>query len=102
MVLNKDRLAECLIEEHSELFPSRIFAVRVMTAILETITDELSKGNDVRLAQFGTFDTTVRKERAGVDPRSHEPIVIPSKRVVRFKSAANLRTSVANGNTVNE
>lgn len=56
---------------------------------LDTITDEikeqLAAGEEVRIAGFGIFKQITRKERNGRNPATGETMVLPEKKVVKFK-----------------
>lgn len=67
--------------------------VGVQTA-LDTIANELARGGKITLTGFGTFDVGERKERTGVNPRTGEPIKIPSTKMPRFKPSRTLRSEV--------
>jgi len=50
--MNRSELAALLAKKHGF---NKAFANRVLSTIIETIRDELTKGNRVRLRNFGTF-----------------------------------------------
>lgn len=56
---------------------------------IETITDEikdqLAAGNEVIIKGFGSFKITTRKARNGRNPQTGETMLIPEKKVVKFK-----------------
>jgi len=56
---------------------------------IETITDEvksqLAAGNEVIIKGFGSFKTITRKARNGRNPSTGETMLIPEKKVVKFK-----------------
>ena len=52
-------------------------AEKIVSAVFDTITESVANGEKVQIVGFGTFEQRIRKERTGVDPRNHEPIVIP-------------------------
>lgn len=54
--------------------------------ILESILDALSKGDKVTLHNFGTFYIKEVPERPSRNPKSGEAIIVPAKRVIKFKS----------------
>ena len=69
-------------------------AGNVIDAIVETITNALSKGEKVALVGFGTFQVMKRKARRGRNPQTGEEIQIPAKKVPKFKAGKNLREAV--------
>jgi DNA-binding protein HU-beta len=66
----------------------------VVDAIVESIQGALAKGEKVTLVGFGTFDTIVRKERKGRNPKTGDEITIPSKKAARFKAGSGLSNVV--------
>lgn len=65
-------------------------ARKALDATIEAITDALKAGDKIQLIGFGTFSTSVRPARQGVNPRTGETIEIEEKTVVKFKPSADL------------
>ncbi len=63
-------------------------------AFIGWMTDQLRKGKKVTLSGFGTFRVHHRKARKGRNPRTGEPLIIPSARFVRFKAGTSLREEI--------
>lgn len=63
-------------------------------AFVSTVTEALSKGEEVKLIELGTFKVRTRAERRGKNPRTGEEIVIPVKKVPAFKAAKKLKEAV--------
>ncbi len=68
-----------------------------LDCVLDTIGDALAKGEDVRLAGFGTFAVKASPARAGRNPRTGESLSIPATRRPSFKAGKVLRDSVNGG-----
>lgn len=68
----------------------------VVQRTLDYIADELARGRNVELRQFGVFEVKVRKPRLGRDLNSptKKPIRIPKRAVVKFKMGKELRKKV--------
>ena len=63
---------------------------------LDLITEELSKGNEVTLRRFGTFEVRVSKAKVGRNPnKPGSEMRIPPRSVVRFKPGNELKQQVA-------
>ena len=62
--------------------------------MLDLISHELTRNNKITLTGFGTFDVGKRKSRAGVNPRTGDPIKIPSTKMPRFKPSRSLRNEI--------
>jgi DNA-binding protein HU-beta len=70
-------------------------AETVLDAVLDSITSELKKGNEVRLVGFGTFVVSNRAATEGRNPRTGEPIKIPAKKLPRFRAGKGLKDAIA-------
>lgn len=66
---------------------------------LEQITSELARGNRIEFRGFGVFDTKVKAARLAQNPRTLEPVEVPSHRSVRFKPGSEMRSIVDGGRT---
>ena len=66
----------------------------VVDAIVESIQGALAKGEKVTLVGFGTFDTIVRKERKGRNPKTGEKIPVPPKKLPFFKVGKELKERI--------
>lgn len=66
----------------------------VLNAALEIIQNAVSKGEDVKLVGFGTFDQTIRKSRNGRNPKTGTTLVIPESRVPRFRPGKEFKSLV--------
>lgn len=66
----------------------------VVNNFLNTIEDSLASGDTVRLVGFGTFQTTDRKERIGVNPSTGEKITIPASKKPSFRAGKTLKAAV--------
>ncbi|MCQ2910627.1 MAG: HU family DNA-binding protein [Clostridia bacterium] len=66
-----------------------------LTAFQEIVTKELSKrGGKIQLVGFGTFETSSRKARTGVNPKTRAKISIPASVVPKFKAGKALKDAV--------
>lgn len=66
----------------------------VLEATLETITEALSKGDSVSFIGFGTFSTSKRAARSGVNPSTGAKIQISESTVAKFKAGTKLKEAV--------
>lgn len=69
-------------------------ATRIVDAIFDTITQELSKGGEVAIAGFGTFRVARRAERQGRNPKTGEAITIAASIKPKFRAAKMLKEAV--------
>jgi DNA-binding protein HU-beta len=80
---------------------NRTLAAEATDQVLNAIAEALLAGRRVELRGFGVFGTTVRAARPARDPRTGREVVIPARRVVRFK-AGKLLVDVLNDATAQE
>lgn len=68
---------------------------KVITSLIDVITNSLADGDKVQLVGFGTFEVRIRKERQGRNPSNGEPITIPESKIPTFKAGKTLKDAVA-------
>jgi DNA-binding protein HU-alpha len=69
-------------------------AQQVMAAILDEITNALSRDDSVGLVGFGTFEKRCRQARSGKNPRTGAAIDIAASNTVGFKPGKALRDAL--------
>lgn len=69
-------------------------AEKVFNATFELFKDELSKGNKVSVAGFGTFKISERAAREGRNPQTGETIHIEASKSVSFKAGTELKSKL--------
>ncbi len=65
-------------------------AKNAFAATIDTIANALKNDEKVAIVGFGTFSVVEKTERVGINPRTKEKIVIPARKVVKFKAGADL------------
>ncbi len=73
---------------------SKADATNAVDAVLDTITDTLSRGGEVNFTGFGQFTVAERGARQGVNPQTGERIQIAASRVPRFSAGSGLKNAV--------
>ena len=73
--MNKTELVAA-IAERTEL--TKKDADQALKAFIDVVGDELSKGEKIQLAGFGTFEVTERAARDGINPRTKRDYPHPS------------------------
>ena len=69
-------------------------AGEAIDAVLEAITEALSKGDSVLLTGFGRFEVRHRAARVGINPQTKEKIQLPATKVPAFKAGKGLKEAV--------
>ena len=70
-------------------------AEKALSAVIESITESVIKGDKVQLVGFGSFETKERPARMGRNPKTKETIEIAATRVPVFKAGKALKDAVA-------
>ena len=86
-LMNKSELVSAVAQKSGL---SKVDSKKALDAVLESIDEELKNDGKVVLVGFGTFSVTERSARKGINPRTKEPIDIPAKKVVKFKTGSQL------------
>lgn len=89
--MRKPELAAAIAEK-ADL--SKEQANRALNAILDEITQALSRKDTVTLVGFGTFMQRHRGARTGKNPQTGEPVKIKASNTVAFKPGKGLNDSV--------
>lgn len=70
-------------------------AGRAVDAVLSSITNALSRGEEVRLTGFGNFRVTETAARTGRNPRTGETLNIPAGKRPAFSPGSRLKQAVS-------
>lgn len=73
---------------------SRADIKRVVQAFLDSVIEELAQGNRLEFRDFGVFEIRERAARVAQNPKTLEPVNVPSRKTVKFKSGRLMKTSV--------
>lgn len=60
-------------------------AADFVEAVFETMKETLEEGEEIKVSGFGKFEVRQKGERVGRNPRTGVEIMIPERRVLRFK-----------------
>ena len=71
-------------------------AEAALKAFVDVVTEELAKKEKIQLVGFGTFETSVRPEREGRNPRTGETMKLAESVVPKFKPGKALKDAVNN------
>ncbi len=89
--MNKSELINELSEETTF---SKKDVTRVLDSLTRVIGRSLKKGEKVSITGFGSFWTSNRPARKGINPATKQRIDLPAINVPRFKAGKNLRDVV--------
>lgn len=89
--MNKNDLI-AIVADKTDL--SKADATKAVDCVFDSITEVLTKGDEVRLVGFGTFTVSKRAASEGRNPRTGEKIQIPASKQPKFKAGKGLKDSV--------
>lgn len=85
--MNKAELISAIAEKAGF---TKVDAKKALETFLAVTTGALKKGEKVSLVGFGTFTVVKRAARKGRNPQTKKEMMIPAKKVVKFKAGADL------------
>ncbi|MBP3546521.1 MAG: integration host factor subunit alpha [Alphaproteobacteria bacterium] len=89
--VTRSDIAETL---YQEVGLSRKDSGEILDMVLEEITDDLVKGNNVKISSFGTFTVRQKNTRIGRNPKTGVEAEISSRKVISFKPSQTMRSSL--------
>ena len=89
--MNKSELVDAMAKKTGF---KKTDAEKALKVFIETVSDELKKGNSVQLVGFGTFEVGKRAAREGRNPKTGETIKIPASKTPKFKPGKALKDLV--------
>ena len=71
---------------------SQAKALKIVDAVLDSLTTALVKGDRVVFHNFGVFEVVVRKSKIGRNPQRPDdgPYLVPARRLVKFRMGKEL------------
>lgn len=89
--MNKGELIDS-IATHAKI--TKADAGRALEATIDSIEKSLKKGDRIALVGFGSFVVSKRSARTGRNPQTGKEIKIAAKKVVKFKTGAELSKKI--------
>jgi len=87
--MNKQELSEKIHAAYDKLGKGE--SAKMVDDLFEFIIDSLLKGEEVKVAGFGTFIVRASAERKGINPKTKETITISAKKSVKFRPSKPLK-----------
>ena len=81
--MNKGELVEQIYQDNDM---TKSECRELVSSLVETITETVAEGEEVRLVNFGTFVPSPRQETVKRHPVTGEKIDVPAKVVPKFRS----------------
>jgi len=89
--MNKSELIDAMAADAGI---SKAAAKKALDSFTMNVTKSLKKGGKVSLVGFGTFSTSKRSARNGINPQTKKTIKIAAKTVAKFKAGSELSAAV--------
>ncbi|MET3732216.1 HU family DNA-binding protein [Moheibacter stercoris] len=89
--MNKSELIDAMAADAGI---SKAAAKKALDSFTDNVTKSLKKGDKVSLVGFGTFSTSKRSARNGINPQTKKTIKIAAKTVAKFKAGSELSAAV--------
>jgi DNA-binding protein HU-beta len=89
--MNKADLIQAVVEKTGL---TKKDSTKALEAVIDVISESLSKGDKVQLIGFGTFEVRSRQAREGRNPATGETIKIKASKVPAFKAGKALKDKV--------
>ena len=93
--MTKSELIQKIAEFNPHLYHRDV--ERIVSTILEEISEALAEGDRVELRGFGAFSVKHRTARLGRNPRTGEAVQVAEKRIPFFKTGKQLRERLNGG-----
>jgi nucleoid DNA-binding protein len=84
-----------LVNQISEnLQIKQVIVKDIVQQFLDDIVTYLSKGERLEFRDFGVFEVVDRKERIAQNPKTLEKVLVPGRKVVKFKVGQTMKEIV--------
>ena len=70
---------------------------KLVGSLVSTMSELFDDGENITIANFGTFEVKKRMERIIINPSSGQRMLVPPKLVLSFKPAAMVKESIRKG-----
>lgn len=89
--MNKSELIDAMAADAGI---TKAAAKKALDSFTDNVTKALKKGDKISLVGFGTFSTSKRSARNGINPQKKKTIKIAAKTVAKFKAGSELSAAV--------
>ena len=90
--ITKKYLVDKILEKHPQFAQQDI--KQVVQLFLDSVTEELSKGNRLEFRNFGVFEVVRRSPRVAQNPKTLEKVFVPARNAVKFKPGKVMRERI--------
>ncbi len=92
--VTKKELVDRIAEQHGQ---KRVVVKEIVQSFLDSVIQELGKGNRLEFRDFGVFETKQRAARIAQNPKTLQRVHVPPKRTVKFKVGRLMKQKLQEG-----
>lgn len=89
--MNKAELIAAVADKTGE---SKAKAGELVDAVFDVITNTLTKGDEIKLPSFGSFQVVSTAARVARNPQTNQEVKVPAGRRARFKPGKALKDAL--------
>lgn len=89
--MNKREISELMARK---LQIKKFESYQFIDFLIQVTVEQLQKGRKVLISNFGTFKIIQREDKRVINPNTQNPMIIPSKKIVKFIPSKNLKQSI--------
>ncbi len=89
--MNKAELIAAVADRTGE---SKAKAGELVDAVFEVITNTLTRGDEIKLPSFGSFQVVSTAARVARNPQTNQEVKVPAGRRARFKPGKALKDAL--------
>ena len=89
--MNKAELIAAVADKTGE---SKARAGELVDAVFDVITNTLTKGDEIKLPSFGSFQVVSTAARVARNPQTNQEVKVPAGRRARFKPGKALKDAL--------
>ena len=89
--MNKAELIAAVADRTGE---SKAKAGELVDAVFEVITDTLTRGDEIKIPSFGSFQVVSTAARVARNPQTNQEVKVPAGRRARFKPGKALKDAL--------
>jgi DNA-binding protein HU-beta len=86
--MNKQEFITHLANQHN---CKKVEAEKAIDMFISSVIDAMGQGNEISLVGFGQFYTTKVEARTGRNPKTGQPVEIPTKILAKFSAGQKLK-----------
>lgn len=91
--MNKQEFVTFIANQHS---CTKVEAEKAIDMFTSSVIDAMGQGNEISFVGFGKFYTTKIKARTGRNPRTGQPVEIPTQTLAKFSAGQKLKNACKN------